>query len=141
MQDRTTVRSGRVMSPADSETHVEEWMRIEREKYVNQDKFNPDKQVNPVDQWALNEFWVETDGIAEDGEWWRQITQYIQRARLFGLDSLQGRQALVKATMTIRGCVEASVRVYGPLPEPGHPSGTIIVNYDLEDIKEKDERP
>lgn len=126
MQDRTTVRPRRHMSPAESEMHVEEWMRIEREDYVNKDKFDPDKQTEPVDQWALNEFWVEIDGVGEDGEWWRQITQYIQRARLFGLDTPAGRQALVKATMTMRGCVESSVRVHGPLPKPGVSSGTII---------------
>lgn len=117
------------MSPEASEDHVEVWMTLERELYVNKDKFDPDKTVVSIDQWAENEAEIVNGGIAEDSWWWRQITQYVQRARLFGLDTPQGRQALAKATMTMRGCVEASVRVYGPLPEPGHSSGTIIMEW------------
>ncbi len=38
---------------------------------------------------------------------------------------MRGQQALCKAFMTAKGCVESSIRVYGPLPKPGLSSGNV----------------
>jgi hypothetical protein len=68
---------------------------------------------------------MRVDGLGQDGFWFGQIFQYADRARLFGMDTLQGRQALAKLAMTAIGAVESSIRVHGPLPEPGLSSGYI----------------
>lgn len=38
---------------------------------------------------------------------------------------MRGQQALAKAMMTAKGCVESSIRVFGPLPKPGMSSGYV----------------
>lgn len=86
--------------------------------------------------------------------WSRQILQYLDRASLFlaaarsqrephspgpscGEDhqscidqarylEMKAQQALAKAMMTAKGCVESSIRVYGPLPAPGVSSGEVV---------------
>lgn len=50
---------------------------------------------------------------------------YIKRAVMFGLDSLQGRQALGKTIVTLIHVLETAVEEYGPMPAPGVPSGEI----------------
>ncbi len=68
---------------------------------------------------------MRTQGISDESFWFRQIFQYVPRARLMGLDTPNGRQALAKMCMTAIGCLESCLRVHGPLPEPGQPSGYI----------------
>jgi hypothetical protein len=65
------------------------------------------------------------DGFSNDSFWQNQVTQYFWRANVLGLDNPSGRQALAKAYMTLGGAVESMIRSYGPLPEPGHPSGEV----------------
>lgn len=65
------------------------------------------------------------DGLDDGGFWFRQIFQYVPRARLLGLNTPNGRQALAKMAMTAIGCLESCIRVFGPLPEPGFTSGEI----------------
>ena len=70
--------------------------------------------------------------------WQRQIVQYIDRAREFITASdvfdsedekreleMRAQQAVAKALMTCFGCSESMLRVFGPMPKPGVPSGTI----------------
>ncbi len=76
------------------------------------------------------------DGISEAGFWLRQILQYVDRARIFGLDNPRGRQAMAKCYMTMCGFLESMVRVYGPLPKPGLSSGYIEAWEDAPDHKE-----
>lgn len=94
--------------------------------------------------------------LHNEGFWLRQIVQYYDRARIFfdaaadlrataderGADAiraremeLRGQQALAKAFMTAKGCVESSIRVFGNLPEPGHNSGEVHEWKDLENHK------
>lgn len=82
----------------------------------------------PADQRSDHDRAIRLDNLSPDSFWFRQIMQYADRVRLFGLDTPQGRQALAKMTMTMIGCVESTIRVYGPLPAPGVPSGEIIGN-------------
>lgn len=60
------------------------------------------------------------------GRWTNDVNMYLHRAGLIGLDKPNGRQALAKAAMVVVAAVESAVRVYGPLPEPGHTSGEIV---------------
>ena len=55
--------------------------------------------------------------------WDETIEMYLHRARVLGLDNPAGRQAIAKAAVTCIGYLESVVRVHGPLPEPGVPSG------------------
>lgn len=65
------------------------------------------------------------EGLDDDGWWWRQLTSYYHRARVLGLQTGVGRQALAKFAATACGLLESVVRVHGPLPPPGVPSGQV----------------
>lgn len=73
-----------------------------------------------------------------DAFWKRQVVQYLDRAKLYlegaaietnetrkRVLELWAQQAMAKCMMTAKGMVESSIRVYGPLPKPGVPSGEI----------------
>lgn len=77
------------------------------------------------DQRAGHDAAMLADGFGPDGFWFRQVFQYADRARLFGMDTLQGRQALAKLVMTAMGAVESAIRVHGHMPKPGLSSGYI----------------
>lgn len=64
-------------------------------------------------------------GLGEEGWWWRQLTSYFHRSRVLTLDTAVGRQALAKFVATGCGLLESAVRLYGSLPSPGVPSGTV----------------
>lgn len=104
------------MNKAESKQHLNAWVR-EETKYAGR-KFGHTSRGEHDE--AMRE-----EQIGPDSWWYRQIHQYIDRARLFGLDTPQGRQALAKAMMTMHGAVESSIRVFGPMPQPGVPSGEI----------------
>ena len=63
------------------------------------------------------------DGLGEDGWWWRQLVNYYHRARVLGCETPVGRQALAKFVATACGLLESVIRVHGPLPPAGVPSG------------------
>lgn len=65
------------------------------------------------------------EGLGEDSWWWQQLSSYYTRARVLGLDIPVGRQAIAKYAATACGLLESIVRVYGPLPPPGVPSGDL----------------
>lgn len=92
-----------------------EWY-VEENKYASR-KFQDQRNGHDEE--------LRRDGLAEDAFWFRQIFQYVDRVRLFGLDTPQGKQALCKMVMTALGCVESTIRVHGDLPQPGVPSGEI----------------
>jgi hypothetical protein len=62
-----------------------------------------------------------------ESPYFTRVGNYVERARLFGLDTMNGRQALGKATATLAGWLESAVRLYGPMPQPGVPSGDGLV--------------
>lgn len=104
------------MNKAESRQHLDAWVREEK-RYATQ-KFGTTSRTE-------HDAEMEAEQVGKDSWWYRQIHQYIDRARLFGVDTPQGRQALAKAMMTMHGAVESSVRVFGPLPAPGVTSGEI----------------
>lgn len=91
--------------------YVLNWLEDEREYQMK--KFSVEQDNEHVKAWADN---------AED--WWdNQFDNYLHRAYILKLDTINGRQALAKFVATAVGMLEAAVRCYGPLPEPGVPSG------------------
>jgi hypothetical protein len=73
-----------------------------------------------------NDQWMAADPyLSDESEWWRQLTQYIARVRMFGLETPQGRQAYMKFIATALGAGESMLRVFGNPPQPGVPSGEI----------------
>lgn len=105
--------------------YVEDWL-ISEVPYT-QAKFGID-----ADDQHIKEF-QEASMLGGPWEtWWnQQLENYMHRAHVLGLDTPNGRQALAKFTATAMGMLMAAVRVYGPLPKPGVPSGE-----NLEDLKE-----
>lgn len=91
------------------------------------------------DQRVIHDDDLRNNRMSRESWWFGQIVQYYDRARLFfdqaqddGLGAedrrrleMLAQQALVKGFMTAKGCVESSIRVFGPLPEPGHNSGEV----------------
>jgi hypothetical protein len=97
-----------------------------------------DETFHEVSRWLgkerayqVEKFGLEQDdlhiqeGLVVDGWWWQQLTNYFGRAQTLSLETPCGRQAAAKLTATMVGMLEAVVRVYGELPEPGVPSGEI----------------
>lgn len=94
-----------------TEQYVRLWLKGERDYTI--EKFGIDEDNQHTTQWSQ-----------EDKTWWTdQLDNYYHRAGVLGLDTINGRQALAKFVATAVGMLESSVRLFGPLPEPGVPSG------------------
>lgn len=101
----------------ETEEYVREWLKRERDYTLA--KFGLDQDNQHILEWA--------EERTED--WWdQQLENYYHRARVLGLDTVNGRQALAKFVATSVGMLEAAVRQYGPLPEPGVTSGENLDN-------------
>jgi hypothetical protein len=93
---------------------VIDWLREEREIYqTRQEKFDYSKGgvpegVNPDD----HDYWIQ------------QFESYIQRLPVFGLDTMQGKQAALKLAATAVALCEHLAET-GILPIAGYPSGEI----------------
>lgn len=95
--------------------YVEEWLDSELRNYVFT-KFDPKADAEHVYEFTNSEIGTDT--------WFDiQLHQYLDRAKLIGLDTSNGRQALGKFVATAMGMLIAAVDKYGELPEPGVPSG------------------
>lgn len=95
--------------------HLERWRQLELE-YADT-KFDHQRVGHDTR--------LKEEQLADDSWWFGQIFQYVDRARIYGLELPQGRQALAKCWLTMGGCLESMIRTFGPLPEPGHTSGEI----------------
>ena len=84
---------------------LRKWI-IQERRYA--DSKYPDKEKND-------------DRVSESGiEWWMDfIPNYLSRAQTLGLETERGRQALGKAITTAMDCLEAAIRVHGPMPPAG----------------------
>lgn len=100
----------------DDRRHVAAWIAAERAEHadpkwrasVNRDVALTHMREDPAGHWYLD-----------------YVRQYMHRASLVGLSSLSGRQLLGKACVTLLHALETSVECYGPMPEPGKPSGDV----------------
>lgn len=72
-----------------------------------------------------NKFTITDDDEKTPGAWTEAVIKYHDRARLFGLDTPPGRQAVGKAAAAGVGFLETVIRVYGSVPVPGFPSGEL----------------
>lgn len=91
---------------------IRAWLAQERDYTVQ--KFGLELDDQHVRDWDYR----------DESDWWnQQFDNYYTRAGVLGLDTLVGRQAFAKFVATAVGMLEAAVRVYGPLPLPGVPSG------------------
>lgn len=88
-------------------TDVLDWLVAERETY------QPTK------------FDYETEGDKPVEYWMQQFDSYLQRIPLFGIDTPQGAQAVLKLAATAVACAEHCRERLGGLPKAGVPSGTI----------------
>lgn len=94
--------------------NVAEWIAIERRDHADPKWHEGDNRT------------IAIKHMEDDPEWWTgYIHSYVHRAEILGLDSSSGRQALGKAIVTAMAALETAVSIYGPLPKPGVPSGTI----------------
>lgn len=100
----------------DSRLQLLMWLTAERQRYSDV-KYSDKKECDSHIQ--------EDGGIGDDSWYWGFIGNYLKRAQLMGLDQPNGRQALGKAIVTLMDALESSIRVFGPMPQPGVPSGEI----------------
>lgn len=101
---------------AEDRRHVAAWVLAERAVHAD-----TKWQASPNRGIALTQ-------MREDpaGHWYLDyVRQYMHRASLVGLNTATGRQLLGKAVVTALHALETAVEVYGPMPEPGHPSGEV----------------
>lgn len=84
-----------------------DWVKIEHQMYEGR------------------KFTAEVDDNKSPLDWASAITKYIDRARVLGLDTPVGRQAVGKTAATSVGFLESVIRSYGAVPVPGFPSGEI----------------
>lgn len=109
----------------ETDEYIIKWLKGERDYTIG--KFGLESDDLHVQQFNSKE-------IEYVPEWWdQQFKNYLHRAKLLGLENPNGRQALAKFVATAVGMLEAAVRVYGPLPEPGVPSG-----YNLDKVFDPD---
>lgn len=79
---------------------------------------------------------VRSDPHITDENWWMDfLPSYWQRARVLGLDTPQGRQALAKLIVTYCSLLECAIEEFGDLPAPGHSSGNIHPWTELEVLR------
>lgn len=83
------------------------WLNTEREEYQTK-KFNYEGE----------------DKTQTVEEWTRQFDNYIGRLSIFGLDTMQGKQAALKLAATAVALCE-HLAESGTLPKPGVSSGII----------------
>jgi len=101
--------------PAELFEYVVDWLRDERNYQV--------------EKFGLTADDTHTEEHPDLAGWWdQQLNTYIGRARTLGLETPGGRQAFAKFVATSLGLLESAIRLFGPLPEPGVPSG---YNLDL----------
>jgi hypothetical protein len=106
--------------PTKTLEYVEEWLDDELRNYVYE-KFDLKQDAEHIHQFTNSE-------IGEDTWWDIQLHQYLDRAKLIGLDNVNGRQALGKYVATAIGMLVAAVDKYGELPHAGVPSGQNLDN-------------
>lgn len=94
------------------------WLQDERKNYADVKWKDGESNRESLIQKMKEEGWTPT--------WTDFAYAYMKRAELMGPDTLQGRQAMGKAVVTLMHILETAIMVFGPMPEPGHTSGEIV---------------
>jgi len=70
---------------------------------------------------------LKQEGVDLNESWWvLQMMNYYARANLLGLDTLRGRQAVLKAACVALDLCAIMEEAFGALPKPGVPSGYLV---------------
>lgn len=96
--------------------HVLEWLKLESDRYT-------DPKWEDTDSRPLHDEKLREGSCGRDSWWWDEITHYLHRAQVLGLDTRNGRQAAMKGLRVYLSLGEAIYRVHGDLSEPGLASG------------------
>lgn len=78
--------------------------------------------------YQTKKFDYKTETVIENADadyWEQQFNSYIQRIKVFGLDTTQGFQATLKLAATAVACAEHYADRNVEFPKPGVSSGTI----------------
>jgi hypothetical protein len=97
--------------PQPGRNRVFAWLDVEWAQYA--DRKNADYRE------AQREAW-------DSDHWVTIVENYLGRALSFGLDTLQGRQAMMKSLAAHVDACAWMIQKYGEPPMPGHPSGEIV---------------
>lgn len=99
------------------------WLLIERSMYA-------DKKY--ADGTATRDQFIEDmkSGNGLDDRWLDFVYNYVRQAKLLGLDTMQGRQALGKAISTLIHYLETAITEHGPMPAPGVSSTAGVQPWD-----------
>lgn len=95
--------------------YVDSWVREELAAYADQ-KWN-DRDANDG-RWS--------EGFMPGAFWRDFIDQYLHRAAVLGIDNPGGRQALLKALVTVHEATVSMLMEFGSAPAPGYPSGEFV---------------
>ncbi len=97
---------------------LKQWLLQERSRYADV-KYDSDGDNRQRLKEAMRD-----EGYAPT--WANFVDNYLKRVEVFGLDTPAGRQAMVKAIVTLMHCLETAIEVHGRMPKPGVPSGEIV---------------
>lgn len=98
--------------------NVELWLKVERRDYADA------KYDVALREEGFAKMYEE--GLDTGGYWDIFLSNYYSRAQLFGLGTLQGKQAFGKFIVTCLSALEAAVLTTGPMPVPGKRSGDVV---------------
>jgi hypothetical protein len=128
-QSNRAKKAAALVIPPDESYHrqVLVWLAKERSHQVI--KFSP----------KLDDEHTSKSGLEENGWWAKQLAQYFHRARVSGLNTPVGRQALAKYVATACAMLESSIRIYGWLPRPGRPGGDVSQQVRVGSVNEMEE--
>lgn len=96
------------------------WLEMERREYADK------KYTVELREEGFVKMYEE--GITQGGYWDIFLSNYYSRAQLFGLDTLNGKQAFGKFIVTCLSALEAAVLTSGPMPVPGKASGDVVAS-------------
>lgn len=99
-----------------SRQQVSRWIEQERMNYAD---------VKYADREGNRTALIEAMHAKDWERWTNFLGNYLKRAELFGLDTLEGRQAMGKAAVTALHILETAVSLFGDMPKPGVASGTV----------------
>jgi hypothetical protein len=68
------------------------------------------------------DIWMGDEGMSDDGLWFNELANRLQRVQVLGVNTPLGRQAMGKFAKTAISAFESMIRTWG-VPIAGKPSG------------------